>query len=123
MKGCLKLNPVNGGCYTPTPSSTSDAASTTPTQAHAQTHRKCVAFCGDGSETVYTADEWDRTPARPARKLSYEDLLELEEIQLSLPRANQLPDTITGRPGKLFLSRVPIVLLPLLGSSASPKSR
>ena len=45
------------------------------------------------------------------------DLLELKEIQRSLPHANQPPDTITGRPGKQFLMGVPIVLLPLLSSS------
>jgi hypothetical protein len=54
-------------------SSSTDAANTTPTQIHTQTnHRKCVAFCAEGSETVYPADEWDRSPAEPARKLSYQ---------------------------------------------------
>ena len=48
------------------------------------------------------------------------DLLELKEIQRSLPHANQPPDVITGRPGKQFLSAVPIVLLPLLSAGASP---
>ena len=47
----------------------------------------------------------------------YRDLLELKEIQRSLPHANQPPDIITGRPGKQFLAGVPIVLLPLLSSS------
>ncbi|KAF8799229.1 hypothetical protein BYT27DRAFT_7044993, partial [Phlegmacium glaucopus] len=90
-------------------------------QSQTHTHRKCVAFCAKGSETVYTADEWDRTPTEPARKLSYQDLLELKEIQRSLPHANQPPDVATGRPGKHFLSGVPIILLPLLGSDASAK--
>ena len=95
MKGCLKLSstPSPGhdsqghhhnehpGAHALTPasspttassSSTADAATTTPTQPHSQTHRKCVAFCKEGTETVYPADEWDRTPAEPARKLSYQ---------------------------------------------------
>ena len=60
-------------CPATTASSSTDAAhTTTPSQAHTQTHRKCVAFCAEGSETVYPADEWDRTPAEPARKLSYQ---------------------------------------------------
>jgi hypothetical protein len=100
MKGCLKLSPTPNGhdsqgnehgeahCHhaptatsspttasssTTAPSSaTTDAANATPSQLHTQTHRKCVAFCAEGSETVYPADEWDRTPAEPARKLSYQ---------------------------------------------------
>ena len=92
MKGCLKLSPTpspgldsqvqhhseQGGAHchhAPTTASfpsTTDAAHTPPSLAHTQTHRKCVAFCAEGSETVYPADEWDRTPAEPARKLSYQ---------------------------------------------------
>ena len=79
MKGCLKLSPTpttpgfdlqaEAHCHhTPTTASTTDVANTAPSQ----THRKCVAFCAEGSETVYPADEWDRTPAEPARKLSYQ---------------------------------------------------
>ncbi|TEB20029.1 hypothetical protein FA13DRAFT_1592310, partial [Coprinellus micaceus] len=55
-------------------------------------------------ETVFVADEWDRTPTEPARKLSYQDLLELKEIQRSLPRANQPPDHLAGRAGKQYLT-------------------
>jgi hypothetical protein len=40
--------------------------------------------------------------------------MELKEIQRSLPLANQLPDPILGRPGRQYLSTVPIGLLPLL---------
>ena len=59
------------------------------------------------------------TPLLPLPLLyfSYRDLLELKEIQRSLPHANQPPDTVTGRPGKQFLLGVPIVLLPLLSSN------
>lgn len=42
------------------------------------------------------------------------DLMELKEIQRSLPLANQPPDPILGRPGRQYLSTVPIGLLPLL---------
>ncbi|KAG6847993.1 hypothetical protein H0H93_004317 [Arthromyces matolae] len=49
------------------------------------------------------------------------DLLELKEIQRSLPRAQQLPDPVSGRVPSQFLQQVPIGLLPLLpDSSASP---
>ncbi len=40
--------------------------------------------------------------------------MELKEIQRSLPLANQPPDPILGRPGRQYLSTVPIGLLPLL---------
>ncbi|KAK2465488.1 hypothetical protein APHAL10511_002380 [Amanita phalloides] len=97
MKGCLKQ---------PSP-----APSPGPECGHA---RKCVAFEADGSEQIFFADEWDRTPTEPTRKLSYQDLMELKEIQRSLPLANQPPDPILGRPGRHYLSAVPIALLPLL---------
>ncbi|KNZ72536.1 hypothetical protein J132_02692 [Termitomyces sp. J132] len=77
----------------------------------ASTARKTVAF---GDEEVYFADEWDRTPTEPAGKLSYEELLELKEIQRSLPRAQQLPDPVSGKLPSYLLDQVPIGLLPLL---------
>ncbi|KAJ6485529.1 hypothetical protein C8R45DRAFT_1214300 [Mycena sanguinolenta] len=73
--------------------------------------RKCVAFNADGSEEIHWADEWDRTPTEPAKKLSYQEILELKEIQQSLPHAKQPLDPL--RPGKQLLSMVPIGLLPL----------
>ncbi|KAF8622500.1 hypothetical protein AX15_006947 [Amanita polypyramis BW_CC] len=97
MKGCLKQ-------LSPMPSPQPDCACA----------RKCVAFEADGREQVFFADEWDRTPTEPTRKLSYQDLIELKEIQRSLPLANQPPDPILGRPGRQYLSTVPIGLLPLL---------
>ncbi|KAH6887215.1 hypothetical protein BKA70DRAFT_97069 [Coprinopsis sp. MPI-PUGE-AT-0042] len=65
------------------------------------------------------ADEWDRTPTEPARNLSYQDLLELKEIQRTLPRADQPADALTGRSGSHYLKKVPIGLLPLLPDSPS----
>ncbi|KAJ6568421.1 hypothetical protein DFH09DRAFT_1467421 [Mycena vulgaris] len=73
--------------------------------------RKCVAFNPEGFEEVHWADEWDRTPTEPARKLSYQEVLELKEIQQSLPHAAQPEDAL--RPAKQLLSMVPIGLLPL----------
>lgn len=35
---------------------------------------KHVAFGSDGSEEIYVADEWDRTPTEPARHLSYQSV-------------------------------------------------
>jgi hypothetical protein len=49
--------------------------------------------------------------------LTYQDLLELKEIQRSLPVANQPGDPLTGKPAKHYLSAVPIGLLPLLPES------
>ena len=99
MKGCLKFNPTpspghdtqgqhhnelgQAHCYhLPTttsspltalsPATASSSCTTDAATMTAQTHRKCVAFCAEGSETVYPADEWDRTPAEPARNLSYQ---------------------------------------------------
>ncbi|GLB43307.1 hypothetical protein LshimejAT787_1302080 [Lyophyllum shimeji] len=85
--------------------------------------RKTVAFGEEGSEEVYFADVWDRTPAEPARKLTYQDLLELKEIQRSLPRATQLDDPISGKPASHFLREVPIGLLPLLSEASVPSSQ
>lgn len=61
MKGCLK--------YSPTPSPGLPEHTPSESRCH---HRKCVAFGAEGSEEVYTADEWDRTPTEPARKLTYQ---------------------------------------------------
>ena len=55
MKGCLKQP-------SPVPSPGPECPNA----------RKCVAFEADGSEQVFFADEWDRTPMEPARKLSYQ---------------------------------------------------
>jgi len=48
---------------------------------------------------------------------THRDLLELKEIQRSLPRANQLDDPVSGKRASHFLSSVPIGLLPLLPES------
>ncbi|KAG6918178.1 hypothetical protein DXG01_016163 [Tephrocybe rancida] len=98
MKGCLK-SPI------PSPGLSDCPA------------RKSVAFGEEVCEEVHFADVWDRTPSEPARKLTYQDLLELKEIQRSLPRANQLADPISGKPASHFLNQVPIGLLPLLSET------
>ncbi|KAJ7303020.1 hypothetical protein DFH08DRAFT_640571, partial [Mycena albidolilacea] len=82
--------------------------------------RKCVAFNAEGSEEVHWADEWDRTPTEPATKLSYQELLELKEIQQSLPHASQPADPL--RPAKQLLSMVPIGLLPLAAQDSTSTS-
>ncbi|KAG5653311.1 hypothetical protein H0H81_001182 [Sphagnurus paluster] len=101
MKGCLKSPMPSPGLECP---------------------RKHVDFGAEVSEEVHFADVWDRTPTEPARKLSYQDLLELKEIQRSLPRANQLADPLSGRPASHYLGNVPIRLVPLLPES-SPSSQ
>ncbi|KDQ27045.1 hypothetical protein PLEOSDRAFT_168703 [Pleurotus ostreatus PC15] len=49
----------------------------------------------------------------------YRDMLELKEIQRSLPLADQPADPFTHKPGSQYLSHVPIKLLPLLPESSS----
>ncbi|KAF9499357.1 hypothetical protein BDN71DRAFT_174702 [Pleurotus eryngii] len=117
MKGCLKYS----SC-TPMPSpGLPPAPPCTPTHSSdaCQSRRKCVAFSMSALEEIYVADEWDRTPTEPARHLSYSDLLELKEIQRSLPLADQPADPFTHKPGSQYLSHVPIKLLPLLPESSS----
>ncbi|KAF8159911.1 hypothetical protein B0H34DRAFT_422786 [Crassisporium funariophilum] len=107
------------------PSSGASSRPHSPSRSHSGHQRKCVMFGGaEGCvlETVYTADEWDRTPTEPARKLSYQDLLELKEIQRSLPRANQPADYLSGRPSRHFLKGVPIGLLPLVDSPSASEN-
>ncbi|KAJ7777137.1 hypothetical protein B0H16DRAFT_1226493, partial [Mycena metata] len=100
MKSCLKASSLPGS----------------PDVRNHSARRKCVVFNAEGTEEVHWADEWDRTPTEPATKLSYQELLELKEIQQSLPHAAQPADL---RPGKQLLSTVPIALLPLAAAEAS----
>lgn len=113
MKSCLK-SPSHSGSATPIDSDTDDASC-----------KKHVAFCEEGTEQVFQADEWDRTPAEIAQRLSYDDVLELKMIQRSLPRAQQTHDPLSSRPySGVFLRNVPIPLLPLnpttVSASGSP---
>ena len=55
--------------------------------------------------------------------VKYREVLELREIQRSLPRANQLPDPLSHKPVPQYLSAVPLALLPLLPESDSGGSR
>ncbi|KAJ7230388.1 hypothetical protein GGX14DRAFT_384340 [Mycena pura] len=75
--------------------------------------RKNVAFGTEVAEEVHWADEWDRTPTEPCRQLSYQELLELKEIQQSLPHAAQPHDRFHPGARRQLLSTVPIGLLPL----------
>ncbi|TEB36807.1 hypothetical protein FA13DRAFT_1085419 [Coprinellus micaceus] len=81
MRPCLKSTPSFTGTSSSsgglsfstlsscTPSTSGSCLGTTP----ACQRRKCVAFEADAClETVFVADEWDRTPTEPARKLSYQ---------------------------------------------------
>lgn len=108
MKSCLK-SPSHSGSATPVDSDTDDASC-----------KKHVAFCEEGTEQVFQADEWDRTPAEIAQRLSYDDVLELKMIQRSLPRAQQTHDPLSSRPySGVFLRNVPIPLLPLNPTTVS----
>ncbi|KAF8441779.1 hypothetical protein L210DRAFT_3538235 [Boletus edulis BED1] len=62
----------------------------------------------DGTEEVYEADDWDRSPVPVAEKLTYGEMLELKALQCDLYLAPQ-PST----PSAVPLPRVPIPLLRL----------
>ena len=74
MKSCLKVTPP----YTPLLDSSfgspSGSGSASPTAESVQlpTLRKRVSFCHDHLEEYFEADDWDRTPAPVAPKLSYQ---------------------------------------------------
>ncbi|KAI0664407.1 hypothetical protein C8Q70DRAFT_930374 [Cubamyces menziesii] len=91
LKSCLKITPpitpdlsaASSPCGSgrTSPSLTSDGGSSASSCG-----RKTVAFCPeDDLEEVFWADEWDRTPAAVTPKLSYQDILELKQLRISLP--------------------------------------
>ncbi|KIM51747.1 hypothetical protein SCLCIDRAFT_142610, partial [Scleroderma citrinum Foug A] len=86
IKSCLKSSPSHSGASTPS----SDDSALFGSKKH-------VAFREDGTEEVYEADEWDRTPAE-IQRLSYEDVLELKMLQRELPRAEQPIDALSSKP-------------------------
>ncbi|KAG2144513.1 hypothetical protein DEU56DRAFT_789974 [Suillus clintonianus] len=63
MKSCLK-SPSHSGAATPVDSDTDDGS--------LSLCKKHVAFSEEGTEQVFQADEWDRTPTEIAQRLSYE---------------------------------------------------
>ncbi|TFK51967.1 hypothetical protein OE88DRAFT_1679558, partial [Heliocybe sulcata] len=111
MKSCLKLSPPSSP-----PSRDDPAYARCPPPASRPPYkRKAVSFCREGEEQVFIADDWDRTPAEVTQKLSYQDVLELKQLQLSLPRASQPPDPLARPHTQVeYLRRVPIGLMPLL---------
>ncbi|KDQ50155.1 hypothetical protein JAAARDRAFT_42334 [Jaapia argillacea MUCL 33604] len=119
MKSCLKHSPPQSPVMQPS----------TPRQIHTPPplnmhhKRKSVTWCAEELQQVFIADEWDRTPAEVARNLSYEDVLELKQLQLSLPRAQQKPDPHSRLPQYELCSGIPVGLLPLLPeTSPSPSN-
>ena len=78
MKGCLKFPsplPTPGvegrSSFYSNPNSSTTSTASTSSDSHTA-HKKTVAFGAEGTEEIYVADEWDRTPTEPARKLSYQ---------------------------------------------------
>ncbi|KAH9839973.1 uncharacterized protein C8Q71DRAFT_471301 [Rhodofomes roseus] len=78
MKSCLK---------SPTPPlSPYPSAPPTPGECPPRL-QKTVSFCEDDElEEVFEVDEWDRSPAPVTPRLSYDDVLELKRLRLTLPR-------------------------------------
>ncbi|KAI0027566.1 hypothetical protein K488DRAFT_90724, partial [Vararia minispora EC-137] len=110
MKSCLKLTPPHSRDSSPPPSPGYHAS--------ALLSRKHVSFCDQTCTQIWAADEWDRTPTDVTPKLTYKDMLELKEIQNSLPRAEQPRDPLCppNRQPSQTLRKVPLGLLPLLPS-------
>jgi len=93
--------------------------------------RKCVSFCGSGSNSssssddeqeiveVHVADDWDRTPCEVTPKLTYQDLLELHELKNSAA----YPYNKSNLPRPQLLNRVPVGLLPLLSEPSPTPSK
>ncbi|OJT15363.1 hypothetical protein TRAPUB_8073 [Trametes pubescens] len=91
LKSCLKItppitpdlsaasSPCGSGRTSPAPHS--DGGSSVGSGG-----RKTVSFCSQEElEEIYFADEWDRSPAAVTPKLSYQDILELKQLRISLP--------------------------------------
>ena len=74
MKSCLKSPPSTPGGSMPCTPCSSGGASPGSANVHLPCLRKTVSFCekDDGLEEFFQADDWDRTPAPVAPKLSYE---------------------------------------------------
>ena len=72
MKSCLKLTPPYTPLLTSGPPTPSGSGSRSPASSgmHTPALRKSVSFCQD--EEYFEADDWDRTPAPVAPKLSYQ---------------------------------------------------
>ncbi|KAL5537101.1 hypothetical protein ACEPAF_924 [Sanghuangporus sanghuang] len=105
MKSCLK-------CHSDHPVPGPSNLQSTPRPKC--THR--VSFrCED---EVHTADDWDRTPVDVAHKLSYEDILELKEMQVAAAKACARASAASGVTPK-YLSNVPLGLLPLLPDTSN----
>ncbi|KAI0718067.1 hypothetical protein C8T65DRAFT_737583 [Cerioporus squamosus] len=93
-KSCLKItppitpdlsaapSPCDSGRTSPSESMTSDSGSSMGSSCC----RKTVSFCSDDElEQVFFVDEWDRTPAAMTPKLTYQDVLELKQLRVTLP--------------------------------------
>ncbi|EKM50110.1 uncharacterized protein PHACADRAFT_264657 [Phanerochaete carnosa HHB-10118-sp] len=87
VKSCLKTTPPYTPLLDSAAASPSGSGSRSPATCNGQVPalRKYVSFCQD--EEYFQADDWDRTPAPVAPKLSYQEILELKQILKSLPRA------------------------------------
>ncbi|KAI0761819.1 hypothetical protein BD413DRAFT_606998 [Trametes elegans] len=99
LKSCLKITPpitpdlsaASSPCGSgrTSPSVTSDGGSSVGSGG-----RKSVSFCAQGElEEVFWADEWDRTPSAVTPKLSYQDILELKQLRISLPYSPPPPSS------------------------------
>ncbi|KAI0077740.1 hypothetical protein K474DRAFT_1047976 [Panus rudis PR-1116 ss-1] len=91
MKSCLKQTPP----VTPTlsTSGTPEMSRCASPDMRPPSIRKSVSFCREeeGLEEVFEADDWDRSPTPMTPRLSYQDILELKQLRLTLPRAPPSP--------------------------------
>ncbi|EKM50111.1 uncharacterized protein PHACADRAFT_264660 [Phanerochaete carnosa HHB-10118-sp] len=89
MKSCLKCttDAHHRDRNSPPPDSPSEQGSDcdVPIMDSMQ-RRKSVAFCEVGEEDIFYADDWDRSPAAITQRLTYQDVYELKELRIALPR-------------------------------------
>lgn len=83
--------------------------------------RKRVSFDGAEPAKVFEADEWDRSPAAVTLKLTFKDVAELRELNVSIVRPSPLAmvRTASRRPTK---KRTPAAMSPPSNDSNSPSS-
>ncbi|KLO08041.1 hypothetical protein SCHPADRAFT_1001191 [Schizopora paradoxa] len=79
---------------------------------------RTVSFRGQDLDEIHPADDWDRSPVDVNTKLSYDDILELKQMQIEIRRAcaRSQGNDAGQRP---FLN-IPIPILPLLPSTSAP---
>ncbi|KAH8116228.1 hypothetical protein DFH11DRAFT_1827785 [Phellopilus nigrolimitatus] len=117
FKSCLKRS---SGASTPQSLSSDENLSSlaAPGQPCRPTCSRTVSFLEKDADEVHIADDWDRSSVDVTPKLSYDDILELKQMQIAAARASARASKASGTSSRI-LSHVPLTLLPLLPESAA----